>query len=177
MLWSDLHGHPRLGVELSKYDATLEDLVDDLEFAPGWSWEKVDRMSQEEQEYAALVYFGDEGNPQPAERTGRYLTEGATFSPTTDRETLRPLDDDTGTTSRRWGPSSKPGPDPDDVTAEGWRKALEMLGNRETKAEIERVTGLSTRAVNRAEEYWQDKGVGWVVKAGRKPGMVIPLRV
>ena len=69
MHWSDLRDDPeRLSIELAKAGTTPEDLASDVRDVPELR-ETCERLKRPARLLLALQYFGDEGNPQPTERT------------------------------------------------------------------------------------------------------------
>jgi hypothetical protein len=69
-LWSQLlrDDPQRLEIELARAGTTLGNLVRDIRDVPELR-DKTARMSRKAKELLALEYFGDQGNPQPEDRT------------------------------------------------------------------------------------------------------------
>ena len=175
MRWTDLLGSPRLATELSAYNGTtLDDLVLDLHDVPGWE-ARLDGMSPEERGYAALRYFGDEGNPQPVDRREWPFgidgdsAGGLLAYRTPDRGRLRSLESN----AAAGRPRRRPGPDPKPFDEDDFWGVHKMLGPNQNKSAIARKFGLSTQAVDRIEKFWLANGRGYVLERGQKPGTLI----
>jgi hypothetical protein len=147
--WVDLLEHPaRLEVELAKAGATPAFLVRDLMDVPELQKELKFLRSEAARLRRALEWFGDEGNPQPANRTRR-----ATMAFGDGEVVLGPV-------TPKWGPLPRLDVD------ERHKRVGTRRGGRPTGSVVETETfwavlemgldGMSARAITRATDDRSD---------------------